>query len=423
MKKYRLRSARVAIVALLFVMGTAMSMSAVAKDDEVRVAFIEGLSGPFATLGEAALQGFEYTAEEINANGGIQGKKVVIVPFDNKTNAQESLQILKEVADRGIQYITQGNGSHVAAALISGVDKHNRRNPDKQIVFLNYSAVDPALTNDKCSFWHFRFDINSEMKLNALTNFIAEHDEFQKVFVIGQDYSHGQFISKTVPEMLAEKAPGVEVVGNTLHPVGRVKDFSPYISKIAGSDADVVVTGNWGRDLTLLVRAGEQAGLDAKWLTYYGGVAGAPTAIGEKGADNVYVVSEWHENIAATRDLKHMQKLTDGFNERYGIDFSVLRIRTELMALKKAMEKAGTTEPKAVAYALEGLKMQTPGGKAYMRTSDHQFMQPLFISKFTKDFPKYDAEGTGLGWVTEHEMSAEATALPTSCEMQRPPKS
>lgn len=417
------RSVRTAISALAFVLGAAMPTFASAQDDVIRVALIEGLSGPFATLGQAVLHSLEYTAEEINKAGGILGKEVVIVPFDNKTNAQESLQILREVADRGIHYITQGNGSHVAAALIGGVTKHNRRNPDNQIVYLNFSAVDPALTNEMCSFWHFRFDANSAMKLDVFTDFIASRDNFDEVFLINQDYSHGQFISNTVPKMLSEKAPEAEVVGNILHPVGRVKDFSPYVSEIAASGADVVLTGNWGRDLTLLIRAADQAGLEVKWLTYYGSVAGAPTAIGEAGAGDVFVVSEWHENIAATRNLSHMQKLLEGFEERYGIDFSVLRIRTELMALKAAMEKADTTNPKAVAYALEGLTLQTPTGKAVMRARDHQLLQPLFISKFTEDFAKYDAEDTGLGWVTVKSFSAKETALPTSCQMPRPPRS
>lgn len=414
---------RTASLSLLLLGVVAMSSVATAEDDVVRIGFVEGLSGPFASLGVSALHSFQYTAEEINANGGILGKKVVIVPFDNKASAQESLQILKEVADRGIHYITQGNGSYVAGALIGGVTKHNRRNPDNQIVYLNYSAVAPELTNEKCSFWHFRFDGNSTMKLKVMTDFIAANDDIHKVFLIDQDYSHGQYISKTVPKMLARKAPGVEVVGNILHPVGKVKDFSPYVSEIAASGADTVVTGNWGRDLTLLVKAGEKAGLNVKWLTYYGAVAGAPTAIGEAGAGKVYVVSEWHEDIAATKDLQHMQKLIKEWNDRYGSDYSVLRIRTELMMLKKAMEKAGTTEPQAVAYALEGLSIQTPTGKDTMRAADHQLLQPLFMTKFSNDFAKYEAEDTGLGWVTVATYSLDETTVPTTCAMQRPPRS
>ncbi|HAI16478.1 MAG TPA: branched-chain amino acid ABC transporter substrate-binding protein, partial [Gammaproteobacteria bacterium] len=62
--------------------------------------------------------------------------------------------------------IFQGNGSAVANALNSAVTRHNRRNPGQEILQINYSAVDPILTEENCSFWHFRFDAHEVMKLN-----------------------------------------------------------------------------------------------------------------------------------------------------------------------------------------------------------------------------------------------------------------
>lgn len=397
------------------------SICAVAAEDSIRIAYIDPLSGPFANVGDAGLKQFQLIAERINARGGVLGRKLEIVPFDNKGNAQESLQILKEAADRGIHYLTQGNGSHVAGALISGVTKYNRRHPDNKLVYLNYAAVDPALTNDKCSFWHFRFDANSRMKLQAVTDYIALQEDIERVFLINQDYSHGQAVSRIAKKMLAEKRPDIEIVGDILHPVGKVKDFSPYIAEIRASGADAVITGNWGRDLTLLVKAGAQAGLNVDWYTYYAGGLGTPTGIGEAGAGNVYVVSEWQENLAAKYDKPEMREILETFEKRYNAgDFYYLRIRTELRMLKQAIEKAGTADPLAVAYALEGSSIKTPFGTATMRADSHQVLQPLFISQFTKDFLKYDSEDTGLGWKSVHRVDAEQTRMSTSCEMQRP---
>jgi len=70
------------------------------------------------------------------------------------------VQVQKAV-DAGARIITKGNGSSVAAALADWVAKYNDRNPGKEVIYLNYAAVDPVLTNDKCTFSHFRWDANS----------------------------------------------------------------------------------------------------------------------------------------------------------------------------------------------------------------------------------------------------------------------
>src|SRR5579871_2931987 len=125
-------------------------------DDTVKIGYIDPLSGGGASVGEVGLKTFQYLADELNAKGGILGHKVEIVPMDNKTNPQESLVQAQKAVDAGIHYITQGNGSSVAAALEDFVAKNNGRNPGKEVLYFNYAAVDPTLTNEKCSFWHFR---------------------------------------------------------------------------------------------------------------------------------------------------------------------------------------------------------------------------------------------------------------------------
>ena len=129
-------------------------------EDTVKIAFIDPLSGPFATTGTNGLAEWEFAAEElVNKQGGVLGgKKLEIVAFDNKISPKESLIQLQVAIDQGIKFIAQGNSSGVASALTDAINKHNRRNPDNRVLFLNYSAVAPELTNEKCNFWHFRFD-------------------------------------------------------------------------------------------------------------------------------------------------------------------------------------------------------------------------------------------------------------------------
>ena len=126
--------------------------AAAMAQETVKIGYIDPLSGGGASVGEVGLKTFQFLAEELNAKGGILGKKVEIVPFDNKTNPQESLIQAQKAIDGGVRYVTQGNGSSVAGALTDFITKYNERNPGKEVLYFNYAAVDPILTNAKCSF-------------------------------------------------------------------------------------------------------------------------------------------------------------------------------------------------------------------------------------------------------------------------------
>lgn len=237
------------VVSGLYVFFTLFLIIEIAGAETIRIAHIDPLSGPFGLAGESLAHHFDATAERINAAGGVLGgTRFEVVHFDNKASAQESTLLLKQVIDAGIRYVTQGGGSNVAHALVEAIAKHNSRNPETSILYLNYAAQDPLLTNDKCNFWHFRFDAHVDMKLDALTAHIARQGNIHKVYLINQDYAFGQAISRSAREMLGRKRPDIEIVGDDLHPLGKVKDFSPYVAKIKASAAQAVLTGNWGTD-------------------------------------------------------------------------------------------------------------------------------------------------------------------------------
>jgi branched-chain amino acid transport system substrate-binding protein len=388
---------------------------------QVKIAYIDPLSGLMAATGEHGLKDLQFAAERLNARGGLNGQKIEIVAMDNKLSPQESLALLNRAIDQGIRYITQGNGSSVAAALIDAINKHNARNPDKSVLFLNYAAVDPDFTNSKCSFWHFRFDANSDMKLEALTNYMAQRKDIRKVYLINQDYSFGHQVAKTARNMINKKRPDVEIVGDDLHPLARVKDFSPYVTKIKASGADTVITGNWGSDLALLVRAAKDAGLDANFYTFYAGVIGTPTALGEAGVDRVYAVSYYGPNSAPARTRKYI----DEYKKKYGAteDPYTFSFVNALDLLSTAATKAKSTDPAKVAKAMEGLRLDGPFGEITMREADHQLIQPLFIERFVRangEF-KYTAQGTAeYAFRNEVKLDGAHTSQPTNCQMQRP---
>lgn len=382
----------------------------------VRLAYIDPLSGAFANVGDTGLKQFQYFAEQLNAKGGVlNGRKLEIVGFDNKQSAQETQIILKKVADAGIRFVTQGNGSNIAAAIIDAVGKHNEREPGKTILYLNYAAVDPAFTNDKCMFWHFRFDADADMKMEALADFMSGQSKIKKVYLINQDYSFGKAVAAAGNKMIKAKRPDVQIVGDELHPLGKVQDFAPYVAKIKASGADSVVTGNWGNDLALLVKAARDAGLAVDWYTYYGGGLGAVTAIGQSGKDHLKQITEWHANIPSP----DMEAYASGFAKKYGQDYYYLRVKTMMEMFVKALNAAGSDDPTKVALALEGMKHQTPFGEVYIRKDNHQLIQPMFVSTL-KSGTKYTIEGTDLGFVTDGRIEGKATETATTCKMKRP---
>src|SRR5712675_907902 len=403
-----------ATFALLTFGGAAMAQ------ETLKIGYIDPLSGGGASVGEVGLKTFQFLADEVNAKGGIQGKKVEIVPLDNKTNPQESLIQAQKAIDAGVRYLTQGNGSSVAGALTDFVTKYNERNPGKEVLYFNYAAVDPVLTNAKCSFWHFRWDANSDIKMEALTNYMKGVPTIKKLYLINQDYSFGESVRSAAKTMLKAKRPDIEIVGDELHPLLKITDFAPYVAKIKASGADSVITGNWGQDFALLLKASADAGLKVNWYTYYAGGNAGTTAIKQRGVNHrVFEISEGSANIPH----QSSQDFERAFRAKYDIGLFYPRVVNEMRMLAVAINEAKSLEPAKIAAKLEGMKFDVhDGGEGFMRKDDHQFFQPMYIRSFGErsDKEPFDEEKTGWGWRIITRLDAANTMLPTSCKMDRP---
>ncbi|PPE66542.1 branched-chain amino acid ABC transporter substrate-binding protein [Caldimonas caldifontis] len=386
------------------------------KGETVKVAWIDPLTGLMATVGQNQLKSFQFMAEYFSRNNPA-GVKFEVIGIDNKLSPQESLNALKSAIDQGVRYIVQGNGSGAALALSDAVTKHNERNPGKEVVFLNYAAVDPDLTNSKCSYWHFRLDADTSMKMEALTTFMKDQSDIKNVYLINQNYAHGHQVAKYAKENLARKRPDIKIVGEDLHPLAQVRDFAPYIAKIKASGADTVITGNWGSDLTLLIKAANDAGLNAKFYVYYGGVSGTPTAMGAAGEGRVYQVSYNHYNMGG-----EVAKIQDEFRKRFNDDWYTGATYHAFALLSNAMAQAKSTDPVKVAAAMSGLKFKSFNGDVEMRRTDHQLQQGLYIARWQKTDAKntYSPENTGYTFVPVKYYEPYVSSTPTSCQMKRP---
>jgi branched-chain amino acid transport system substrate-binding protein len=403
----------VAATAAVLCVGGALAQ----QGQTVKIAFIDPLSGPFANVGQNQLKSWQFAAERLSGAKNPAGVKFEVTGFDNKGSPQESLNSLKAAIDQGFRYVTQGNGSGAALAISDAVAKHNERNPGKEIVYLNYAAVDPALTNEKCDYWHFRLDADTTMKMEALTTFMKDQSKVKSVYLLNQNYSHGQQVARYFKEGIARKRPDVKIAGEDLHPIGQVKDFAPYVAKIKQSGADTIVTGNWGADLTLFVKALNDAGLKLPMYTYYAGVTGTPTALAAGGDSEVYVIAYAHSNHTG-----EIGALSADFKKKFNDDYYTYATYNGINLMGAAIAKAKSVDPTKVAAALEGLTAKSHSGEVQMRKSDHQLQQSMFVTKWQKVDAKnnYSVENTGYTFVPIKQMDPYVSSTPTSCQMKRP---
>ena len=404
-------------LALVAAAALASGASFAQKGETVKIAWIDPLSGLMAPVGQNQLKSFQFLAEYFSKKNAA-GVKFEVIGIDNKLSPQETANALKSAIDQGVRYMVQGNGSGGAAALIDGVAKHNERNPGKEVLYINYAAVDPDFTNSKCNYWHFRLDADTSMKMEALTTFIKDQPDVKKIYLINQNYQHGHQVVKYAKDILGRKRPDIQFVGEDLTPLAQTRDFAPYIAKIKASGADSIITGNWGSDLTLLMKAANDAGLNVKFFVYYGGVTGTPTAMGAAMAGKVFQVSYNHSAMTG-----ETRELMDEFKKRFNDDWYTGAVYHAFSFLSAAMAQAKSTEPSKVAVAMEGLKFKSFNGDVEMRKTDHQLQQTLFITSWKKAGAKpndYSVENTGYNFQPIKTYEPFVSSTPTSCQMKRP---
>ena len=392
----------------------------------VRIALIESLSGPFGNTGEAVFRNLVWATERVNARGGVKlpsgAQALRIERYDSKGQNEEALAALRSAIDDGIRVIAQGNSSATAAVLIDAINKHNEREPAKRVLFLNYSAVEPALTNEKCSFWHFRFDAHADMRMAALMDVLKDDRALKSIYLIGQDYSFGQSVLREARKQLGQQRPDVQIVGDELHPMARVKDFLPYAVKIKQSGAQAVLTGNFGNDLTLLVKAAKEVGFEGKFYTFYGNALGVPGVLAEAGVGKVIAVADWFPNTPGADSERFYQAFRQRFPKPQD-DYVHMRMQLMVEALTQSIEKAGSTEAAAVARQLEKASVSVSGLAGAMRAADHQFQQPLRVAVMDRQGApgvKFDVEGSGFGFRVIKTISQTGAEQPHNCQMNRP---
>jgi ABC-type branched-subunit amino acid transport system substrate-binding protein len=388
-----------------------------------KLAYIDPLSGPFASVGELMLNHVQFGVGEINAKGGVlKGTKLELLKFDSKLSAQESQTALQAAIDQGARVIfTGGSGSSVVGALVDAASKYNERNPDKAVIVLNHSSIDPDLTGKRCNFWHFQFEANTAMKMKALSNYIKKQADIKNVYLLNQDYAHGRQWASYGKELVGLARPDIKFVGEDLHAIGRVKDFAPYIAKVKATGADSLITGNWGQDMTLLLKAAGDAGANLRYFNHSGGsIPGTVQAVSQSKIGRLTWVAEWHPGQA---DSPRVDALAKAYKAKTGAEFLAPRIEFTPLLLAAAINKAQSLDTVKIARALEDLSFDSVVGPVRMRAEDHQLLLPQVVNTIAPvdgKTVKTGWEGTNYGFRTDAVYSGNELAQGTDCKMVRP---
>ncbi|TNF60666.1 MAG: branched-chain amino acid ABC transporter substrate-binding protein [Burkholderiales bacterium] len=389
-----------------------------ARRETVRIAFIDPLSGPAADVGRNGLRSWQFMAEHVGAQAGPAAPRFLVAGFDNKASPHESVNMLKAAIDQGFRFIVQGNGSGAAAALSAAITRHNQQHPDRSVLFINYAAMDPALTAERCSFWHFRIDADTAMKMRALVGFMSTMPDLRRVYLLNQNYAHGQQFARYFREEVALQQPSMEIVGDELHPLFQDVDFRQHVQRIRASGAQALVTGNWGADMRGLVQALQAEDMRIPVFAYYPGLKGTPTLLARHGDRiPVYQVAYNHSNQEGV-----VGGLAAAFRERYGEDLVVYAAYDGMVMLSQAIAFTGSLDPRDLAGRLSGMVFPGFSGPVQMRADDHQLQKGLYISRWQPVDAHYprDAEGTGFTFAPLKFISGADLATPVRCQMQRP---
>jgi branched-chain amino acid transport system substrate-binding protein len=409
------RSALAALASALCWPGAARAGGSRRSRQTVRIAFIDPLSGPMADVGRNGLLSWRFMAEALSGPVGGGAPRFLVAGFDNKGSPQESLNALKAAVDQGFRYIVQGNGSGVAAAISEALMRHNLRHPQQPVVQINYAAMDPALTTDKCSPWHVRIDADTAMKTLALARHMADLPGLQRVYLLNQNYAHGQQFSLHFKQALRQFRPDIQVVGDEMHPPFQGRRFDPYVKNLMASGAQALVTANWGADLTDMVRSLGSAGSSAALFAYYPSLPGVPTALAQAGNRfPVYQVACSHTNQPGPAG-----ELAQQFRAQHGEDFVVYAAFDGIAMLRHAITQAATTEPAPIAARLSGMIFPGFNGPVQLRADDHQLQKGVYIARWQPVSAAHPrpAEGTGHTFAPLRYFDPWSIRVAARCEM------
>jgi len=355
--------------AMAAALALAAPVAASAQTGPIRVGVVTPLSGTYAGIGQQVKWGLDLAAAQINAAGGVMGRKLELVYEDEEANPAVATQKAEKLFQVGkVDFLTGTVNSGSTLAVGQVAERNNR------LIATTVSFAD-SITADKCSPNVFRVNARAGMQSAALADWMASTQKNANVFYLGPDYEMGR--STVAAFKAAAEGKGAKTVGEVFAPLDN-KDYSPYFGQIRGARPTVIYTSVAGNDTVRLFTQMAEFGLNRNVQVV--GASGTVTsqnlgAIG-KAADGFVTGVGYSSSIDSAENRRFVAEFEAANKSKpdlYGADsYGVL------FFYKAAVEKAKSTDTDKVREAMRGLQWATPQGTKTMRAGDHQAMQDMY---------------------------------------------
>ena len=343
---------------------------------------LDPLSGVMKDIGDRYQLGIRFAVEEINAAGGLLGRPIKMFYDDSQLKPDVAARkVSRYASEEKVKFIMTGTGTHVAKAMAQVAEK-------EKIIMVNYGAAGDELTGKDFSPYHFRAALSTGQQSGALAAYFAG-TAYKKYYLLCQDYAFGHDVAEAFKKAMKKFKPDWQLAGEDYHPVG-TKDMGPYVSKIISSGAEVLITGNWGADLLVLLKQGAALGLKAKVGSYYLTDTNALPAIGDAAVGNITV-----EVYMLTEDTPQNKAFVDRWTKRK-LDpnhpypaWLIGKSYQAFMFMVEAIKQAKSTDADAIIKAWEGMSYDALVGRMMMRACDHQVVTPISVAEVIPSGPYY----------------------------------
>jgi branched-chain amino acid transport system substrate-binding protein len=369
-----------------------LSSSAFAANT-IKIGIADSYSGPAAIFGLDMRDGFRMGMNEINAKGGVLGKKLEIITRDEKFQPAVALAMAKELIMKENVDLLMGTISSASALAISELAKKEK------VPFLDTYAKSEKITGELGHRYVFSMADNTAMAGRAAGTAIAKKG-YTKFWIAGDDMEYGHAICEATWGQIKKLNPKAELLGQTWWKVGET-DFVPYITQIMAAKPDYIILGNSGASVIGFQKAAKSTGLIQKVPIYQHTAIefSVLTSLGLDGPENVAGTASYVFYYPQTAENKaFVAKFQKLYNRLPTMPAFFGYVTSQMVA--KAYQKAGVVNKEKFIDALEGMTLDSSAvGKLQVRKCDHQLLYPIFYG-MTKKVPEYKDHLIGTDIVT-----------------------
>jgi branched-chain amino acid transport system substrate-binding protein len=347
----------------------------------IRILSLYPLSGPIKANSEQWVLGEKVAIEEANAQGGLLGRKIELILEDTLLKPDVATSKAQKYLLEGKVDILIGAGSNVVKPLQELAKQYN-------IPLVMFAHADEE-TGKNFSYNSIRPTWNTTMSARAIVAYAAKYLKAKKYYLLNQDYSYGRDFGANIKKELARQIPGSQIVGEDYHPL-MSKDLSPFLTKVKMSGAEVLLTADYGLDISVLLK--QRLDLGVKAVVLGPALADATVArenpdaaLGAHACDTWFNTNPLKESVDYINSWKKLSKSTE-----YPVPTSLsARDYIGTKFLLEAIKKAGSIEAAKLIPVLEGLHMKSITGEVFMRACDHQLIMPIQCVSIDKKVPPY----------------------------------